>query len=50
MGFIFNDFWNCDFFSLPEIRGIQRKRYNEEISGPLSCPVLIFHVVEKNPG
>jgi len=29
---------NPGFFASPKIRGIQRKRYNNVISGPVSCP------------
>jgi hypothetical protein len=37
-------------FDDTKIRGIQEKRYNEEISGAESCPDRDFFVLIQNPG
>jgi hypothetical protein len=37
-------------FHVPEIRGIRRKRYNEEIFRPETGSFWISHDVKKNPG
>jgi hypothetical protein len=48
--FILGDFPNPGYFGEPEIRGIGRKRYNEEISGAALGPDWIIYDVEQNPG
>jgi len=37
-------------YGVPEIRGIQKKRYNKEIFFCVSGPDLFFFVVIQNPG
>jgi hypothetical protein len=49
-GFILDDYGNREKTGAPKIREIQKKRYNKEISGAVSCPDWNFFVVIQNPG
>jgi hypothetical protein len=49
-GFVLDDYKNREKTGAPEIRGIQQKRYNEEIFLCVSGPDWIFFVVTQNPG
>jgi hypothetical protein len=48
--FILDDLVRLENFSAPEIRGIQEKRYNKEISLCVSGPDGNFFVAAQNPG
>jgi hypothetical protein len=48
--FISGDFRKQEYFGEPKIRGIRKKRYNEEILSAGLSPDWIFSVVKKNPG